>query len=186
MELHHSGGIPHASQCCQRKNCGKFSGGSTIYYSLQTILLFFGLALLFPGFRNLSAMRQTPEVRMHTILTFIALFLFFILCCTDQITAITIFALPILAGLFLERVLDRKTPLLHQKNTRVLLLLLSLGIAIIAGMKLGNLWANGVVGAYADNYSNWTAQETGRSTFCKNCPWHESLLFVVSDVLAPT
>lgn len=76
---------------------------------------------------------------MHTILTFIALFLFFILCCTDQITAITIFALPVLAGLFLERVLDRKTPLLYQKNTRVLLLLLSLGIAIIAGMKLGNL-----------------------------------------------
>ena len=104
---------------------------------------------------------------MHTILTFIALFLFFILCCTDQITAITIFALPILAGLFLERVLDRKTPLLHRKNTRVLLLLLSLGIAIIAGMKLGNLWANGVVGAYADNYSNWTAQETWTEHFQK-------------------
>lgn len=140
--------------------------GHTIYYSLGILFLFFGLALLF-RLQNLSAIRQTREVRMHTILTFIALFLFFILCCTDQITAITIFALPILAGLFLERVLDRKTPLLHRKNTRVLLLLLSLGIAIIAGMKLGNLWANGVVGAYADNYSNWTAQETWTEHFQK-------------------
>lgn len=140
--------------------------GHTIYYSLGILFLFFGLALLF-RLQNLSAIRQTREVRMHTILTFIALFLFFILCCTDQITAITIFALPILAGLFLERVLDRKTPLLHQKNTRVLLLLLSLGIAIIAGMKLGNLWANGVAGAYADNYSNWTAQETWTEHFQK-------------------
>ena len=138
--------------------------GHTIYYSLGILFLFFGLALLF-RLQNLSAIRQTREIRMHTILTFIALFLFFILCCTDQITAITIFALPILAGLFLERVLDRKTPLLHQKNTRVLLLLLSLGIAIIAGMKLGNLWANGVAGAYADNYSNWTAQETWTEHF---------------------
>lgn len=118
--------------------------GHTIYYSLGILFLFFGLALLF-RLQNLSAIRQTREIRMHTILTFIALFLFFILCCTDQITAITIFALPILAGLFLERVLDRKTPLLHQKNTRVLLLLLSLGIAIIAGMKLGNLWAHWTV-----------------------------------------
>ncbi len=140
--------------------------GHTIYYSLGILFLFFGLALLF-RLQNLSAIRQTREVRMHTILTFIALFLFFILCCTDQITAITIFALPILAGLFLERVLDRKTPLLHRKNTRVLLLLLSLGIAIIAGMKLGNLWANGVAGAYADNYSNWTAQETWTEHFQK-------------------
>lgn len=140
--------------------------GHTIYYSLGILFLFFGLALLF-RLQNLSAIRQTREIRMHTILTFIALFLFFILCCTDQITAITIFALPILAGLFLERVLDRKTPLLHQKNTRVLLLLLSLGIAIIAGMKLGNLWANGVSGAYADNYSNWTAQETWTEHFQK-------------------
>lgn len=107
---------------------------------------------------------------MHTILTFIALFLFFILCCTDQITAITIFALPILTGLFLERVLDRKH---HCCTERILVYCCCcfLGIAIIAGMKLGNLWANGVAGAYADNYSNWTAQETWTEHF-QNCPWH--------------
>ena len=52
--------------------------GHTIYYSLGILFLFFGLALLF-RLQNLSAIRQTREARMHTILTFIALFLFFIL-----------------------------------------------------------------------------------------------------------
>ena len=32
---------------------------------------------------------------------------------------------------------------------------------------LGNLWANGVAGAYADNYSNWTAQGTWTEHFQK-------------------
>ena len=89
---------------------------------------------------------ETRKYGCHSILTFIALILFFVLCCTDQVTAVTIFALPILAGLFLERLLDRKTPLLHWKNTRALLLLLSLGIAVVSGMELGNIWANGVTG----------------------------------------
>lgn len=134
--------------------------GHTIYYSLGILFLFCGLALLF-RLQNLVAVHQeTRKIRVHSILTFIALILFFVLCCTDQVTAVTIFALPILAGLFLERLLDRKTPLLHWKNTRALLLLLSLGIAVVSGMELGNIWANGVTGAYADAYSNWTAQST--------------------------
>lgn len=96
--------------------------GHTIYYSLGILFLFCGLALLF-RLQNLVAVHQeTRKIRVHSILTFIALILFFVLCCTDQVTAVTIFALPILAGLFLERLLDRKTPLLHWKNTRALLL----------------------------------------------------------------
>lgn len=114
--------------------------GHTIYYSLGILFLFCGLALLF-RLQNLVAVHQeTRKIRVHSILTFIALILFFVLCCTDQVTAVTIFALPILAGLFLERLMDRKTPLLHWKNTRALLLLLSLGIAVVSGMELGNIW----------------------------------------------
>ena len=158
LDLYHSGDLPHDSQ--RQQKLREIFWGHTIYYSLGILFLFCGLALLF-RLQNLVAVHQeTRKIRVHSILTFIALILFFVLCCTDQVTAVTIFALPILAGLFLERLLDRKTPLLHWKNTRALLLLLSLGIAVVSGMELGNIWANGVTGAYADAYSNWTAQST--------------------------
>lgn len=144
--------------------------GHTIYYSLGILFLFCGLALLF-RLQNLVAVHQeTRKIRVHSILTFIALILFFVLCCTDQVTAVTIFALPILAGLFLERLLDRKTPLLHWKNTRALLLLLSLGIAVVSGMELGNIWQTASPGLMRMPIPTGLPKAPGQS-ICRNCRW---------------
>lgn len=143
---------------CASKKLREIFWGHTIYYSLGILFLFVGMALLF-RLQNLTALRKNDKkLRTHKIITFAVFLVFFMLCCTDQISAITIFALPMMAGIFLERLLDRRTPFCSKRNGKSLILLLALGAAMVAGMKLSALWADGVTGGYADAYSNWTAQ----------------------------
>lgn len=140
--------------------------GHTIYYSLGILFLFYGLFLLF-RLENLLAQkvpldspRKERARSIHVCITLAVLLIFFMLCSTDQVTALTIFALPVLAAIFLERLLDRKTPLVSVKNGRVLLLLLSLGVMILCGLQLGQHWAGGITADYADAYSNYAPQST--------------------------
>ncbi|MGN1403272.1 MAG: hypothetical protein ACI4XB_02995 [Ruminococcus sp.] len=140
--------------------------GHTIYYSLGILFLFYGLFLLFRLWNLLEkkGTLDTPEKerkrRTHTWITFAVLLIFFLLCSTDQITALTIFALPILAAIFLERLLDRHTPLLSNKNCSALVLLMILGVMILCGLKLGKIWAGSITAGYADAYSSFAAQST--------------------------
>lgn len=140
--------------------------GHTIYYSLGILFLFYGLFLLF-RLENLleqkvpsDASKKERSRCIHACITLIVLLIFFMLCSTDQVTALTIFALPILAAIFMERLLDRRTPLVSLKNGRALLLLLSLVVMILCGLMLGQHWAGGITADYADSYSNYAAQST--------------------------
>lgn len=140
--------------------------GHTIYYSLGILFLFYGLFLLFrlgnllERKAILGESKKEKSCRIHACITLAALLIFFLLCSTDQVTALTIFALPILAAVFLERLLDRGTPLTDRKNSITLLLLLLLGVMILCGMILGQHWAGGITADYADSYSNYASQST--------------------------
>lgn len=141
--------------------------GHTIYYSLGILFLFFGLFLLF-RLQNLLEQQKDKRkenqngtsVLVRICVTLAVLLLFFLLCCTDQVTAITIFALPVLAGLFLERFLDRNIPLVSWENSVTLLLILALGVMVLCGMKLGAFWAGDLTGIYADAYSGYAPQSS--------------------------
>lgn len=139
--------------------------GHTIYYSLGILFLFIGLFLLF-RMRNLMKKRQElrhigknyGKVSVHLWLTGIVLFLFFMLSCTNQIATLTIFSLPFLVAIFLERLLDAKTPLLSKRNCDSFVLLVGLGVMMLAGLKLGSAWAGNIVAGYQESFSNYVAQ----------------------------
>lgn len=137
----------------------------TIYYSLSILFLFIGMFLLF-RLSNLTAKRKELEtaggdikkVRIHQWVTLAVLLLFFMLTCTDGISAISIFALPFMAGIFLERLMDSKTKLLAKRNRWTCGLLVALAVMLFLGMKLNAFWAGDIVAGYEGAYSNYVAQ----------------------------
>lgn len=144
---------------CVSQKLREIFWGHIIYYSLGMLFLFFGLFLVL-HIMNLSERRQTRCVRIQEIIFFVLLAVDFIICCTNSTTAIALFALPILGGVFCERFLDNRTPLLHRKNITSLLVLVICAIGLVIGMKIASVIAGDVSASYANAYSKFSSTDT--------------------------
>lgn len=130
-----------------------------IYYSLGILFLVIGLFLVL-HIRNLSERRQTKSVKIQTVIFYVLLAADFIICCTNSTTSIALFALPILGGVFCERVLDIRTPWKSRKSATALLTLLICAIGLYLGMKLGAHIDGDVQEGYANAYSRFSNPDT--------------------------
>ena len=128
--------------------------GHAIYYSLGVLFLFIGL-WLYLRFCRLWERRGEKEGRIHLILTGVCFFLFTLLCSTDGISALSIFALPLMGAVLAEGLLSAPT-LLSRDLGRTALKLLGIGAAVIAGIKLNGLWVGDMVAGYQEAYSTWS------------------------------
>lgn len=137
--------------------------GHTIYYSLGVFFIFVGLALLFRLMNLMELPEQNQKTRLHSVLCTVLIFVWFVLTCTDQSIAITIFALPVMAGLFCERWLDRTTAPKSKKNLHALLLLLIMGAGMCAGYLLTNYLAGDITADYQESYSEYSDMSTWAS-----------------------
>ena len=139
--------------------------GHTIYYSLSVLFLFVGLGLVFrylelqgSGQRKKgSSARKGRMAKMAAV--FLLLCIWYVLTCMNQLNAMTIFALPLLGGLFVERFLDEKIPLLSVKNLLFLIRLVVLVGCMVLGYFLTVKLADGIVPSYAESYSTYTPME---------------------------
>lgn len=138
--------------------------GHSIYYSLSVLFLFVGLGLVFRC-KNLSAERSRRRMTGEPAgigglaAAFLMLCIWYVLTSMNQLNAMTIFALPLLGALFLERFLDKDIPLVSKKNFGFLILLVILGGCMVLGYCLTDWLSKGIYAGYAESYSAYSAMD---------------------------
>lgn len=142
--------------------------GHTIYYSLGVLFIFVGLGLLFTqmdlqakcdslGSPDDAAAKKKVWIKL--IVCTVLIGVWFLLTCMNQIIAITIFALPVMAAVFCERWLDRDTAPISRKNGRALIVFLVMAAGMVLGYLLTNVLAKDIVAGYEGAYSNYSGMD---------------------------
>ena len=139
--------------------------GHSIYYSLGVQFIFVGLALLFSQM-DLQAKLDTvtdaavkKKTRTMFIVFTVLIGVWFLLTCTDQIIAITIFALPVMGGVFIERWLDRDSKPFSRRNKQALLVFGVMGVGMVLGYLLTKVMAKDITAGYEGAYSNYSGMD---------------------------
>ncbi|MBR1528050.1 MAG: hypothetical protein IJ642_01960 [Oscillospiraceae bacterium] len=147
--------------------------GHTIYYSLGVWFIFIGLSLIFRQ-RDLTEQAGTlkrkikiKKNRLHTVLCMILLCLWCMFAGSDQITAVTIFALPVIGAVFCERWFDRDSKILSLKNIHAGIIILVMIIGTIAGFLFTKIAAGTITAAYEEAYSQYSDMSTWAENFQK-------------------
>lgn len=130
--------------------------GHTIYYSIGVLFLFVGLGMLF-RWMDADGQPASPKNKRRLPLLNILLGIWFVLTCMNQLNSMTIFALPVMAAVFLERFLDAKTPLCSRKNCGTLCLLVIMGAGMILGYYLTVVLSDGIHASYAEAHSTFSS-----------------------------
>ena len=136
--------------------------GHTIYYSLGVCFLFIGLGLLFRQMNLKKQLEKAPEqqqknLKIHFICCTAGMSIFFLLAGMNQISAITIFSLPMIGAVFCERWFDTKTKLLSVQNLHAVILIALMGVATVGGYFLTKGLSHGITADYAESYSTYTS-----------------------------
>jgi len=147
--------------------------GHTIYYSLGVWFIFIGLSLIFRQ-RDLTEQAETltqkadlKKNHFHTASCIILLCIWCFFTGSDQITAVTIFALPVIGAVFCERWFDRDSEILSLKNIHAGIMILVMLIGTIGGFFLTKFAAGTVTAAYEEAYSEYSAMNTWAENFQK-------------------
>jgi hypothetical protein len=130
--------------------------GHTIYYSLGVFFIFTGLALLFRHFRLSDKSEQGLIPANKMIVSMLLIALWFILTCSNQLIAMTIFAFPVMAALFSECFLNTENKLLCRNNRQSLLLLGVMAAGTVMGYLMTLLLSDGIVAGYESGYSSYS------------------------------
>ena len=138
--------------------------GHIIYYSLGIIFLLIGMWLLlhFANIAQRGAALPGPDIKRRTLkirccVTFALLAVFVALTSTDGLSAMSIFTLPFFAAIVMTALADRRWKIISKSGGITLAVVVILGVAVIAGMALGRLWAGDVTAGYEEAYSNYSS-----------------------------
>ncbi len=153
-----AGAVLLATLCASQK-VREIFWGHVIYYSLGVLFLFIGMFLLF-RLRNLAEQKSLSaanekQTRLRRITTLVIFLIFFLLTCTDGISSLTIFALPMTGAIFAEALVDNQAKLISRRNGKTALLLCLMAVMLVLGMKLGSAWAGDITAGYETAYSNY-------------------------------
>ncbi len=147
--------------------------GHTIYYSLGVLFIFVGLAMIFRQidfYDRSAAVTDEAQLRKNTLHMMAGMLLtgiWFLLTGSDQITSITIFALPVIGAVFCERWFDRETKILSMRNFYTSVLLLVMIIGVVAGFVLTKLAAGNISALYEEAYSQYSDMGLWPENFSK-------------------
>lgn len=129
--------------------------GHIIYYSLGMLFLFVGLTLAFFTLRSLDTMDGAVLPGRRQLLLLGGVVLWFLLCSMNGLQALTIFALPAIAGVAGERFLDTKQGAKAAENRRAYWLIGAMAAGTVIGLLLGRLAGQGISAGYAAAYSSF-------------------------------
>ncbi len=138
-------------------------------YALDSVKAFFIviaiLAAAAVGLLITAALAKRGVSRLLDWLRLTALAVFSMLAATNGLQTLVCFALPILAGIFAERLFDAETPFWSKKNLRALGVLATLGAATLVGIALTERATGGVTAGYQEAYSSWSAMSAWTNNF---------------------
>lgn len=132
--------------------------GHMIYYSLGILFIFVGLTIAFKLF-NKTENQDFKSQKKSLVLWLILLFVWFFLCCTNQIMAVTIFAFPVIMGIAGERFFDFTSKPLSLKNVFAYIMIAVMCVGMAAGYLFANVLSDGIVAGYEDAYSRFSASD---------------------------
>ncbi len=135
--------------------------GHTIYYTLGILFITIGCFLYF-RLLNLGkklaedGLENKNKTRIHYFITLAVLSVFIMLTATDGISALSIFGLPFLAGIFAEQVVNAKSSLLSKKSVQTYITAGLFFVMIFLGGKILAYFQGDLVAGYADAYSHFS------------------------------
>lgn len=132
-----------------------------IYYSLGLLLYFFALALTFFAWEALERADKKPVLRF---LPLAGLFVFVALSATNGFQMLVLTVVPVCAGVFLERLFDRETPLASRKNIPPLLVL----VVSVAGVLIGTVILKSLLGGISSGYATAYSRYSSTSEWASN------------------
>lgn len=129
--------------------------GHIIYYSLGMLYAFVGLALIFRMI-NIISNEKKPENKKNFIITGALLLIWCILAGANQLEILTLFLIPAIGALIVERFFCFEK---YKSKKELLANLIILGIVVVgtgAGYLLGNAIIGDISASYASGSSNLT------------------------------
>lgn len=150
--------------------------GHTIYYTLGILFLIIGMALYFRIMSKGNKLRRirmkkgdTSGMNYSIALTACFFSVFIMLAATDGISAISIFALPLMAAIAAEYFLDTKNKLLSCNTVYAVLRVMIVGVMTILGIILNNRLVGDLSAGYQEANSMYSAMSTW-SDHLRNLP----------------
>lgn len=146
--------------------------GHTIYYSLGILFIIMGM-YMYARLRNLGKKRaelakqgkSAKSAVIHYYITFALLCIFILFTGMDDITGLSVFSLPFLAGIFADSFTDSNIPLFSKKFGRVMARIVIFAVMIAVGMLINNHLTKGIKALYYDAYSEFSAMNTWQDHF---------------------
>ncbi len=134
------------------------------YYNLGILFfcLGFGLAARIVRDGGIMSGARWNRHEWTRVIIFLA---FALLAATDGLQTLVCFTLPVLAGIFIERLFDAEEKLNSARNMRILGFLVAFFIASAAGFLLIKPLSNGVTAGYADAYSSYSDMSAWTGNF---------------------
>ena len=143
--------------------------GHIIYYSL-------GLLFLFVGFGIVLRLIKKAQLKFNYL--FALLFIWTLLCATDGIQALTIYILPISAGLAGFIILDFNEKLVTQRNKLIAVSIFIILLGTVWGMVILKLISADITQSYADAYSMFNNKDTWFDNLSNLLKCHYTLMGV--------
>ncbi len=138
-------------------------------YALNSVISFFIamaiFAVLIVILLIIAAAAKLGVSRLADWTRLVVLAVFSLLAATNGLQTLVCFTLPIIAGIFAERLFDGETPVLSKKNLCALGVLATIGVATIVGIKLTERATGGVTAGYQEAYSAWSAMSSWSNNF---------------------
>ncbi|HOC34445.1 MAG TPA: hypothetical protein PLH98_15645 [Ruminococcus flavefaciens] len=150
--------------------------GHTIYYTLGILFLIIGIALYFRIMTKGSSLRRinakngdTSGMNYSIALTACIFAVFIMLAATDGISAISIFALPLMAAIAAEYFLDMRNRLFSLNTLYMALRVAAVAVMTLLGIFLNNKLIGDLSAGYQEANSMYSAMSTW-SDHLRNLP----------------
>ena len=140
------------------------------YYNLGILFFCFGFGLAFRILRDADKITKDKRTLILTTVRICVLMAFCTLASTDGLQALVCFTLPLVAGIALHCMFKKDTPVFSKANAGSYVVVASVGIFSLFGMKLIPHITGGVEAGYANSYSAYSNINDVPSNFLKQIP----------------
>lgn len=124
-----------------------------------------GFSVFCTVFSKKNPERASEVLRSRGWIRAALLLVFSLMAATDGLQTLVCFTLPVIAGIFAERLFDAETRFFSKGNLRAFAMLALTGISAVAGYLLIGYASGGVTAGYANAYSSYSGMSTWTDNF---------------------
>ncbi len=137
------------------------------YYNLGLLFFCFGFGLALRILRDTEKAELTRRETVRFWVRMAVLCVFSLIAATDGLQTLICYTMPLIAGLFAERVFSREESLRTKTTKNTLILIGTVLLCSAIGFMLIKPISGGVNAGYADGYSAYSAMDSWKDNFLK-------------------